>query len=79
MGSRTTHFCDVCKKEGNVEQKKLQVIFETEQTEGRSVKPYLSDQSLEMCSACFGHVTEGKGNYLHGHGAMGQNTYYFTD
>jgi len=77
MGKKETYFCDICKIESNTKFKSidLQVIFLTEQTEGRSVNPYLSSQKIEMCKDCNDYVL--KGNYLYGSGAMGYNEYYF--
>ena len=79
MGKRPEeYFCDVCQLDlvGAPKTVKLQVIFETEQTEGRYCKPYLSDQSLDICTGCMDTIiTEGR--YLHAHGAMGYNTFYF--
>ncbi|NJO49795.1 MAG: hypothetical protein HC840_10490 [Leptolyngbyaceae cyanobacterium RM2_2_4] len=77
MSSITKHYCDVCKKEAKVENKSLPVIFTTEQTEGRSTKPYLSDAKLDICEDCKNHITTG--NFLWAHGAMGYNTYYFKN
>ena len=76
---KETYFCDVCEKQvpAKLEEKKIQVIFHTEQTEGRGVKPYLSDQKIEICDDCYGKIL--KGNYLHGTGAMGYNKYGFRD
>lgn len=72
------YYCDVCKKQTQdvLPKIKIQVIFTTEQTEGRSIKPYLSNQDLEICGLCQDHVL--KGNYIFGHGAMGHNDYYFN-
>jgi len=84
--------CDVCKKEkepykSNVfggakrEDKvfldsKIQIIFTTEQTEGRSCKPYLSIENLDICDECLDKAAEG--NSIFAHGAQGHNTYYFN-
>ena len=49
--------CDVCKKE--VEELKmhtnykLPVIFTTDQTEGRSRKPYLDYKKVDICFECY--------------------------
>lgn len=77
MGKQVIHFCDICKSNTEVTEKQIQVIFETEQTEGRSVKPYLSLQKVETCITCLDFIL--KDNYLHGYGAMGHNTYYFRN
>ena len=70
--------CDIkgCKSTApqNV-QKRIQVIFTTDQTEGRSVKPYLSEADIDICAKCLDNVLEG--NYIYANGAMGHNEYYF--
>lgn len=74
------YLCDVSGCEENVPEdlrsKKIQVIFTTEQTEGRSVKPYLSTETLDICEKCLGRILEG--NYLFGNGAQGYNQYNFA-
>jgi hypothetical protein len=67
--------CDVCKKEGRIEAIEIQVIFTTDQTEGRSISPYLSREKVEICQDCMNKILQG--NYLFAHGAQGYNTYYF--
>lgn len=69
------HFCDICFKEKEIENRVIQVIFTTEQTEGRSCEPYLSPQKIDICKECLDKVL--KGNYIWGHGAQGNNSYYF--
>lgn len=70
--------CDIkgCGAENPANVKKqIQVIFHTEQTEGRGVTPYLSNETIDICSSCLTKVL--KGNYIHGSGAMGYNDYWF--
>lgn len=68
-------YCDICHKKATT-HKTLQVIFTTEQTEGRSCKPYLSfPEELDLCDDCLGKIM--KGNYVFGSGAQGYNDYYF--
>lgn len=71
--------CDICKKEADImnPDHKLQVIFTTEQTEGRGVSPYLTTATLDICSFCLGKVVEG--NAIWAHGAQGYNKYYFKE
>ena len=74
--------CDVCKSDIPVslvspKSQAIQVIFNNEQTEGRSCKPYLSSQHLDLCKVCQAHMLEG--NYIFGSGAMGHNTYNFKE
>lgn len=77
MASKTIMSCDIkdCNSEIKVKTEKIQVIFTTEQTEGRSCTPYLSEERFDMCEACMNKVLEG--NYIFGYGAQGYNTYYF--
>lgn len=75
--------CDVCayiistslSEKENPSARLHQVIFTTEQTEGRTVKPYLSQKTLDLCDTCESKMLEG--NMLFGAGAMGYNTYHF--
>lgn len=72
------YFCDVCKKElYNNQRTNIQVIFTTEQTEGRSSNPYLCEEKIHLCAICKECVL--KGNYIFAHGAQGYNTYYFEE
>lgn len=71
----TTVSCDVCHATKDIKEKTIQVIFTTEQTEGRYIAPYLSDCKMDICACCLNKVL--KGNYLYGRGAMGFNTYLF--
>lgn len=75
----TTVTCDICGCEiGQFDQSKQEppkpisvlVWFDTEQTEGRSVTPYLSNESLHLCDDC-----ADKGIMIHAVGAMGFNEY----
>lgn len=59
----------------NAKPDKIQVIFESDQTEGRPVDPYLSMESFDLCSTCKAKIL--KGNYVFGYGAQGVNTFYF--
>jgi hypothetical protein len=67
--------CDVCGALNAKEGIKLQVIFHTEQTEGRGCEPYLSTETIDLCDDCHAKVLQG--NYLHGTGVMGYNNYKF--
>lgn len=56
----------------------LQVIFTTEQNEGRPRDRYLhSFYTLDLCDDCKKHLL--KGNYVCAYGAQGYNTYYFEN
>lgn len=70
-------YCDVCKKENDIRDIQMDVIFTTEQTEGRSCAPHLSKEKLQICEKCLGKVL--KGNYIFASGAQGYNEYYFKE
>ena len=53
----------------------IQVIFETDQTDGITSKPYLENIKLDLCENCKNKILNG--NYLYAYGAQGYNTYYF--
>ena len=68
-------YCDICHKKATT-YKMLQVIFTTEQNEGRPCKPYLSyPEALDLCDDCLDKIM--KGNYVFASGVQGYNDYYF--
>jgi hypothetical protein len=71
--------CDICSNDIihniNTFEGKLQVIFTTEQTEGRSTSPYLGEEEIDLCEDCYKHLLSG--NYIYAAGAMGYNKYFF--
>ena len=70
-------YCDICNEKATT-HKALQVIFTTEQTEGRPCKPYLNfPKELDLCDNCLGKIMEG--NYVFASGAQGYNDYYFKN
>lgn len=66
--------CDICHKECDVLEVTYPVMFTTEQTEGRSVKPYISYEKIDMCAECLKKAINIKGA-----GAMGYNEYEIID
>ncbi len=72
---KTVIRCDVCTKTGRRTDQKLQVIFTTEQNEGRTTEHYLSFEQLDICERCYSRVLAGES--LFAYGAMGFNKYYF--
>ena len=74
--------CDIkdCKNtwefKENYRKAEMQVIFHTEQTEGRCTEPYFQLLKLDMCGECGEKVMTSK-RYLEAHGAQGHNTIYF--
>lgn len=66
--------CDVCKKEdAKMQSINYPVLFTTEQTEGRPVKPYISQQKIDVCEECLSKIIK-----LQGNGAQGFNNYEIT-
>lgn len=71
-----TYYCDVCKERVNLNFfAKIPVIFVTEQTEGRPIKPYIDMATLDLCDTCKDRVLDG--NFIFAAGAQGYNRYYF--
>lgn len=66
--------CDLCKKEVATQEIIYPVLFLTEQTEGRVVKPYLEKTKLDLCSECIGKVVK-----INAHGAQGHNHYFLSE
>lgn len=70
--------CDINGCGNNVEDenvdKEMDVIFTTEQTEGRSREPYLSRVDIDICGSCLDTILSG-GIYIKAAGAMGHNKY----
>lgn len=64
------YFCDICGKQADVINVNYPVIFHTEQDEGRSVKPYISQEKLDMCQECLLKTLA-----IDGSGAQGANKY----
>lgn len=66
--------CDICHKECDVQEVMYPVMFTTEQTEGRSVKPYISYEKIDMCAECLKKAINIKGAR-----AVGVNAYEIID
>lgn len=71
-----TIVCDIkgCGQHASNTISKLSVIFNTEQTEGRSCEPYISNQDLDLCPDHMREVLGGK--MIKASGAQGHNIYY---
>lgn len=71
--------CDICTWQlpstKNYKPTTMQVIFETEQDEGRLTKRYFDIVQIDICQNCIDIALTGK--YIHATGAMGYNNYYF--
>lgn len=89
MANKTYYTCDVCEADmpspsrekyphkGDKLNYEIQVIFTTDQTEGRYTDHYLYIDKLDICGKCLKHVLSG--NYLWAQGAMGHNKYWFVE
>jgi hypothetical protein len=75
MATITTHRCDLCQKPATHLQEQVQIVFTTEQTEGRPTKPHLSIERLDLCDKCLQQIIDS--NPVLAHGAQGHNTYYW--
>jgi len=75
---RESWLCDIkgCQNEVPKENRKtrMDVIFTTEQTEGRGVPAYITNEKIDICASCKARVIMCK-RYLVGHGAQGSNTF----
>lgn len=76
------YYCDICQKEAGSPRSRdlsaeetFQVIFTTEQNEGRSTESYLEYKKIDICENCRNRILIGEA--LFAEGAMGHNKYYF--
>lgn len=76
MSKTETYHCDIKKCERNAVHlaESFQVIFTTEQTEGRSTKPYFSMEKIDICADCKQMMLNSR-TYILAHGAQGSNVY----
>ena len=74
-----TYICDIrdCDNEAQNKDNAMQVIFTTEQTEGRSRDPHFSNVSVDLCEVCRNRAL--RGNYIFAAGAQGSNQYWFRN
>jgi len=77
----TEYKCDIknCKKNVSEErkQKSFQVIFITNQSDGRHADPYFDVLKLDICNECLKVALSGGAIYAAG--AMGHNSYWFKE
>lgn len=73
MSTHTKVLCDICGNEAQHKQKNIQVVFVTEQTEGRYCAPHLTNETMDICDECISKIVEV--HPLRGEGAQGHNTY----
>jgi hypothetical protein len=62
--------CDVCNKEEVKMQTISYPVLFTTDTEGKTCKPYISQEKLDLCNSCLDKIVK-----LQGSGAQGHNTY----
>ncbi len=74
-----TYKCDIdkCENEATYIGTKLQVIFRTEQTEGRPIKGSIAHLKLDLCKDCYLKVLDGV--CIDAYGAQGFNKYFFKN
>ena len=65
--------CDLCESSIKVISMNIIVRFETEQTEGRPVEPYLQRADIDLCNECLDYYI--KKLPISGCGAQGHNKY----
>ena len=72
-----TYTCDICGNGSTKdrEEKQLQVIFLTNQTDGAYSTPHLSSERVNYCKECEDRILNGE--YVYGKGAQGYNTFHF--
>lgn len=69
------YFCDICGKEAkDIKPLDYPVIFQTEQTEGRSVEPYIYNTNIDVCPNCCKKILK-----ISATGAQGYNSYSIID
>ncbi len=71
------YYCDICGAEG--EEKEIfsinyPVVFHTDQTEGRSCNPYISNKLFDVCGNCCEKILK-----VSAVGAQGYNKYSIVD
>ena len=70
--------CDISNREHNADTEirtyTMDVVFTTEQNEGRATSPYIDNVTLELCSACRNEILI-KRKMITAVGAMGYNKY----
>lgn len=70
-------YCDIsdCDNEATNIDKQLQIIFVTEQTEGRPIKPNFSIKKIDICNDCLNEVLT-TSTYIRASGAQGNDKFW---
>ena len=76
MSSITILKCDMCTSEDDVTCVTAPCVFTTEQTEGRSVGPYLTQSKMDLCKTCMDILITNQP--LYANGAQGYSTFYWN-
>lgn len=63
--------CDICEKEVAISTLTIPIRWLTEQTEGRSIKPYITTETKDLCDECLDKITK-----VNASGAQGINIYH---
>lgn len=76
MARKETYICDIkgCNNEPEHKNKKMQVVFITEQNEGRGVQPHFCNVTIDICEECLSKMAKER-RYITAAGAMGYNDY----
>lgn len=77
MSKKEIFKCDVCGKTCDETNERTQVIFLTEQQEGRMTQPYFQIVNIDYCDKCRAKMLSG--HYLFATGAQGYNKYFFEN
>lgn len=73
-----TFTCDIkdCGGKLGIKFRKLAIVMETDDNEGRSCEPYLATYEFDICAKCYVKMIDER-KLISAYGAMGHNTYYF--
>lgn len=73
MAKTELYHCDICGEKADIKDRRITVAFDTEQTEGRSSKLYLSPVIIDMCYSCENKIIQQWP--VRASGAQGHNSY----
>lgn len=59
----------------NIKTYEMDVVFTTEQNEGRTTSPYIDREKIELCDTCRNIILMDR-KMVEAQGAMGYNKYY---
>lgn len=78
MAKEEIYTCDIqnCGSKVMVKLRKLPIIMETDDNEGRACEPYLVNYEFDICEQHYTRMLDER-KFISAYGAMGNNTYYF--